>query len=50
MGNNVIKTLSYVLVAVATITVGASIIRAEKTRTEKQSSAGPRRRKPNLPR
>ncbi|MFY9912917.1 MAG: c-type cytochrome [Candidatus Sulfotelmatobacter sp.] len=40
MRNKVIETLSYVLVALAAVTVGVSIIRAEKMRTEKQSSVG----------
>jgi glucose/arabinose dehydrogenase/mono/diheme cytochrome c family protein len=34
------KTLSYVLVALATIYVSASLMRAEKIRAEKQSNAG----------
>jgi glucose/arabinose dehydrogenase/cytochrome c5 len=35
------KTLSYALVALATIGVGVSLMRAEKMRAERQSNAGP---------
>jgi len=44
------KTLSCALVAVATIGVTVSLMRAEKIRAERQSNAGPRVRKPNMPR